>query len=68
MHEPALITALLVTCFVAITAYCIIVAWPKIRWLLLTAREGGLRPQARVARPRPELQGKSSSRPPLLKR
>lgn len=62
-----MITALLVTCFVAITAYCLIVAWPKLRWSLLTAREG-VRPQARVERPRPELRSKSASRPTLLKR
>lgn len=62
-----MITALLVTCFVAITAYCIIVAWPRIRWSLLTAREG-VRPQARVERLRPESQSKSTSRPTLLKR
>ena len=61
-----MITALLVTCFVAITAYCLVVAWPKVRWSVRT-REG-VRPQARVERTGHDMRSNSTSRPTLLKR
>lgn len=57
------ITTLLVTCFAAITAYCLVVAWPKLQ----TARRTQ-RPQARVDRSTHDLRSKSTARPTLLKR
>lgn len=57
------ITALLVTCFAAITAYCLVVVWPRLQ----TARRSQ-RPQARVDRSAHELRSNSTARPTLLKR
>lgn len=57
-----MIATLLVTCFVAITAYCLVVAWPKFQ----TGRR--VRPQARVTRDGHDLRSNSTARPTLLKR
>lgn len=58
-----MITTLLVTCFAAITAYCLVVVWPK-----LQAGRRGVRPQARVERASHDLRSNSTARPTLLKR
>lgn len=61
-----LIATLLVTCFIAITAYCFVVLWPKLRWSLHTRRHpAGLRPQYRDDRLR---HIKPTTRRTLLKR
>lgn len=53
-----MIAVLLVTCFVAITGYCVVVAWPRLRWSLHTARHpSGLRPQYQAEHPRDRLRG-----------
>ena len=62
-----MITTLLVTCFAAITAYCLVVVWPKLRWSLQTSRRGQ-RPQARIERASHDLRSNSTARPTLLKR
>lgn len=58
-----MIATLLVTCFAAITGYCLVVVWPK-----LQARRRVVRPQARAARPSHDLRSNSTARPTLLKR
>jgi hypothetical protein len=57
------ITTLLVTCFAAITGYCLVVAWPKLKTVGRAQR-----PQARVDRSAHELRSNSTARPTLLKR
>jgi hypothetical protein len=48
--------ALLVICFIAITAYCLVVLWPRLSWTLQTLRHPDrLRPQYRPDRPRYDL-------------
>lgn len=47
---------LLAVCFLAITGYCLLVLWPKLRWSLHTRRHpDGLRPQYRADQPRFDL-------------
>lgn len=58
-----MIATLLVTSFAAITAYCLVVAWPKIQTGRRTQR-----PQARVERASHDLRSNSTARPTLLKR
>jgi len=58
------ISTLLVTCFLAITGYCLVVAWPRLRWSLQTLRHPDrLRPQYPVGRPRLELRNGDAPRP-----
>lgn len=41
-----MIELLAITCFIAIAGYCLVVAWPHLRWSALTSRQpGGLRRQ-----------------------
>lgn len=48
--------ALLVICFIAITGYCLVVLWPRLRWTLQTLQHPDrLRPQYRTERPRFDL-------------
>jgi len=63
------IAVLLVTCFAALTAYCLIVAWPKLRWSLQTIRHPGRqRPQYRAEHPRDRLRDiRPTTRRTLLK-
>ena len=47
-----MIDALLAICFIAITGYCLLVLWPKLRWTLQTRRHPDrLRPQYRAEEP-----------------
>jgi hypothetical protein len=56
LREFAVIEALLVICFIAITGYCLVVYWPRLRWSLQTLRHPDrLRPQYRPDRPRYDL-------------
>lgn len=65
-----MIATLLVICFLAITGYCLVAVWPKLRWSLHTLRHPDrLRPQYPVDRSRLELRRPASTeRPTLLKR
>ena len=47
-----MIELLAIISFLAIAGYCLVVAWPHLRWSALTMRQpGGLRPQHVSARP-----------------
>ena len=47
-----MIELLAITSFLAIVGYCLVVAWPHLRWSALTRRQPGrLRPQHVSARP-----------------
>jgi hypothetical protein len=57
LHVSSPVTeALLVICFIAITGYCLVVLWPRLRWTLQTLQHPDrLRPQYRTERPRFDL-------------
>lgn len=47
-----MIELLAIISFLAIAAYCLVVAWPHLRWSAMTERQpGGVRPQHASARP-----------------
>lgn len=66
-----MITTLVVICFAAITAYCLVVAWPKLNWSAqATRRPGPLGQQSRARRSLYDIDGdkRSTERPRLLKK
>ncbi len=67
-----MITTLVVVCFLAITAYCLVVAWPRLTLSQQTGRRpGGLRNHdERIQRSLYDVDGhkRSTDRPRLLKR